>query len=150
MAKASRFIAPNLSNATPASILDEMGRLSIMENTIKKLRAYYKQAYFARTGIDPEKFTYNDKPFPTLEGVVQQGETFIATTTASFPSRVSTELLKENYPDVAAACLVDGKQLTTRFSLREGVVNPVVNDLLEQMKKELDLDQESNSNPRNL
>ena len=139
---AKRFVAPNLDNATPMSILDEMGRLSIMENQIKKLRAYYKEAYYARIGIrkEPDGFMLDDHTFPEIDGVVKQGETFIATTTISHPQRVSTELVKEKYPDVAAECTIDSDQLTTRFSLREGVVNPTVNDLLEQMKKELDLE----------
>lgn len=132
MAK-SRFVAPNLANATPGSILDEMGRLSIMEGQVKKLRAFYKEAYYARTGISIDTVD-------ALNGTVNEGETFVATTTKSSPERVSTTLIKEKYPEIAAECLVSAPQLTTRFSLKEGVVNPVVNDLLEQMKKELDLD----------
>lgn len=144
---AKKFVAPDLSNATPTSILDEMGALSIMENQIKKLRAFYKEAYYARVGIKASKdgifLETEDKgtiSFPEVDGFIKEGETFTATTTRSHPERISTELLKEKYPTQAFECTIQGDQLTTRFTLREGVVNPVVNDLLEQMKKELDLD----------
>lgn len=142
MAKASKFVAPDLSNATPSMLLDEMGKLSVMEGQIKKLRAFYKEAYYARMGIklDGQIPLYGDDLFPQVEGVTSEGELFKATTTVSFPSRVSTTLLKEKYPDIAAECTVEGAQFTTRFSLLEGACNPVVNDLLEQMRKELDLD----------
>lgn len=144
MAKNSRFVAPDLSNATPTMLLDEMGKLSLMESQIKKLRAFYKEAYYARTGIRFDEasqgYEYEGKPFPTIAPVVNQGEIFQASTSISFPERVSTSLLKEKYPDIAAECTVESVQLTTRFTLLEGVVNPVVNDLLEQMKQELDLD----------
>lgn len=131
---AKKFIAPNLDNATPTSILDEMGTLSLMESQIKKLRGFYKEAYYARTGIK-----LDDPNFPA-EGITKEGEIFIATTTKTSPERVSTTLVREKYPEVANECTVSLPQLTTRFVLREGVTNPVVNDLLEQLKKELDLD----------
>lgn len=148
---ASKFVAPDLSNATPTSLLDEMGKLSLMESQIKKLRAVYKEAYYARVGIRQEKdggFTYqpdwqNDpevmpEPFPQT-GVVKTGETFIATTTITWPERFDQKGFAEAHPEEFAAWKKAKAQLTTRFSLAEGVTNPVVNDLLEQMKKELDL-----------
>lgn len=130
---AKKFVAPDLSNATPTMLLDEMGKLSIMENQIKKLRAVYKQAYYARQGIDVDQFANGQE-------VAYQGEVFVATTTRSDPVRIDSTELKEKYPEVAAECSHSNPQLTTRFALKEGVVNPIVNDLLEQMKKELDLD----------
>lgn len=132
----AKFVAPNLDNATPTSLLDEMGRLSIMEGQIKKLRAVYKVAYYARTGIDVD-----DENFP-LEGIVNMGETFIATTTRSEPERFNQQDFKTDHPETFKSYLYSKPQLTTRFGLKEGVVNPVVNDLLEQMKQELGLDQE--------
>lgn len=140
---ASKFVAPNLDNATPTMILDEMGKLSIMEGQIKKLRAFYKEAYYARMGICESLdggYIYDDKPFPTLEGVVKDGETFIATTTISFPERFDQKTFAEAEPALFAEYKKSGSQLTTRFSLAAGVINPVVNDLIEQMKKELDLE----------
>jgi len=130
---AKRFVAPDLSNATPTMLLDEMGKLSILENYTKKLRAVYKEAYYARQGINLDDFA-------TGQEVAYEGETFVATTSRSDPERIDTTKLKEEYPDIAAACLSSKGQLTTRFSLKEGVTNPIVNDLLAQMKAELDLD----------
>lgn len=145
-----RFVAPDLSNATPTSLLDEMAALSMIENQAKKLRAFYKEAYYARVGIKEltngeyshealEGDAIVERPFPD-SGVTKEGENFIATTTLSRPQRISTTLLKEKHPEIAEECTVPGVQLTTRFTLREGVVNPIVNDLIAQMKKELDLD----------
>jgi hypothetical protein len=144
---AKKFVAPDLSNATPTSLLDEMGSLSLMENQIKKLRAVYKEAYYARTGIkledggNPELIDEdgNAQPFPD-EGVVKMGETFIATTTATWPERFDQKAFQDDDPKTFEKYKKAKPQLTTRFSLAEGVVNPVVNELLEQMKKELDLD----------
>ena len=130
----AKFVAPNLDNATPTSLLDEMGTLSLMESQVKKLRAFYKEAYYARTGIDVDA-----ENFP-MEGIVNIGDVFIATTTRTEPERIDQAKLKADYPDIAEECLKSTPQLTTRFSLKEGVVNPVVNDLLEQMKQELGLD----------
>lgn len=125
--------APDLSNATPEMLIDEMAKLSLMENQIKFMRNVYKTAYYARTGINVEDM---------LNGEAKQntGETFIATTVRSDPSRIDTTKLKEEYPDIAEKCLKATPQLTTRFTLKEGVVNPKVESLLETMKKELDLD----------
>jgi hypothetical protein len=130
----AKFQPPDLSNATPEMLADEMGKLSIVENYVKKLRGFYKEAYFARMGIKVED--YLNGQATTFAG----GDTFIATTTRSDPNRINQDKLKTDYPDAATACLESKPQLTTRFSLKEGVVNPVVTSLLEDMKKELDLD----------
>lgn len=130
---ANKFIAPNIENATPGFLLDEMGTLSLMESQIKKLRAFYKEAYYARTGIKVDDFADGQE-------VSNTGDIFVATTVRSDPSRIDTTKLKADYPDIAEECLKQTPQLTTRFQLKEGVVNLVVNDLIEQMKKELDLD----------
>ncbi len=135
MAKTSKFVAPNLDNATPEFLLDEMGKLSIMESQVKRLRAFYKEAYYARTGIKLDNFTLGGS-----NTEVREGDTFIATTSRSDPNRVNVSLLKEKYPEIAAEVTESKGQLTTRFSLKEGVVNPIVNDLIAQMKAELDLD----------
>jgi hypothetical protein len=145
---AKKFVAPDLSNATPTMLADEMGKLSIMESQIKKLRGVYKEAYYARIGVkgDPAEGYYytedgEEKPFPTA-GVMRQGEIFIATTGISHPEKFDQKAFAEAHPEEFAAWKRSKPQLTTRFTLNEGVTNPVVNDLLEQMKKELDLDKE--------
>lgn len=124
--------APDLSNATPEMLIDEMAKLSIMENHIKFMRGVYKTAYYARAGINVEEMLNGE----TKDG---KGEMFAATTTRSDPNRVDTTLLKEEYPDVAEKVTRSKPQLTTRFTLKEGVTNPKVESLLEQMKMELDL-----------
>lgn len=134
MAKSSKWVAPDLSNVTPSMLADEMGKLSIMESAIKKQRAFYKEAFYARTGIKLDDMA-NGEVITT-----DTGELFIADTSRSDPSRVNVTLLKEKYPDIAAEVTEQKGQLTTRFRLKEGVVNPIVNDLINQMKAELDLD----------
>lgn len=142
MAK-SQFVAPNLDNATPTMILDEMGKLSIMEGQIKKLRAFYKEAYYARMGIEETidgGYMHDDAPITVLKPVVKSGETFIATTSISYPERFDQTAFAIDHADLFAAYKKSKAQLTTRFALAAGVINPVVNDLIEQMKKELDLE----------
>lgn len=132
---AKRFIAPDLSNATPSMLLDEMGKLSMVENATKKLRAFYKEAYYARTGIRIEEMELGDQG-----ARVNDGEIFRATTTRTMPMRLDQTRLKEEKPDIYNEYLKQGDQLTTRFELKEGVENPIVNDLMNQIKAELDLD----------
>lgn len=148
---AKRFVAPNLDNATPTSLLDEMGKLSLMENQIKKLRAYYKEAYYARSGIrmtidgdyehselgQDQNIVYKSIP---ETGVIKEGEMFIAITKRSEPSRFDQTAFAEYDSETFEKFKRAKPQLTTKFELRAGVINPVVNDLIEQMKKELDLE----------
>jgi hypothetical protein len=130
-----KFIAPDLSNATPTMLLDEMGKLSVMENQIKKLRAVYKEAFYARAGINKEEMEVGDPG-----AIINEGEIFKATTIRTMPKRFDSTALKETNPEVWEAFTKEGDQLTTRFVLKEGVENVEVNSLLEQMKRELDLD----------
>lgn len=128
-----KFQAPDLSNATPTMLVDEMAKLSLIENYAKALRKFYREALYARVG-------YKVEDFANGETRDYSGEKFTATTTRSDPERLSSTLVKERYPEVAAECSVSAGQLTTRFSLNGGVTNPIVSDLLALMKKELDLD----------
>lgn len=131
---ASKFTPPDLSNATPEFLADEIGKLSLVENYVKKLRKVYREALYAKLDYVPEEFLNGEQR-------MQQGDTtFMLVTSRSDPQRIDVEKLKAEYPDVAEKCSVSKPQLTSRPSLKEGVVNPIVNDLLEQMKKELDLD----------
>lgn len=125
--------APDLSNATPEFLVDEMAKLSLIENQAKFLRKVYKEAFLARTGIDVEEMINGEQK-------QNSGEMFIGTTTRSDPQRVNVSKLQAEEPDIAEKYLESKPQLTTRFSLKEGVENPKVESLLEAMKKELDLD----------
>lgn len=129
----SKFVVPNIGQMTPEGIIDEMAKLSIIENQAKKLRKFYREALYARA-------EYKVDDFANGEGRDLTGDTFVATTSRSDPARVNTTRLKEEYPEIAAAVTESNGQLTTRFSLKPGVTNPVVDDLLKQMKQELDLD----------
>jgi len=129
----AKFQAPDLSNATPEFLCDEMGKLSVVENYVKKLRGVYKEAFLARIGIKADEMLNG-------QTIDNSGEVFHAMTTRSDPVRIDQEKLKGEYPDVYIACLKSKPQLITRFSLKEGATNPIVNDLLTQMKQELDLD----------
>lgn len=125
-------LTPDLSNATPEFLVDEMGKLSMIENYAKRMRAFYKEALYARAGIDPDKI-YSD-------AIVNQGEKFIATTTQSYPTRLDQTALKSEDPETFEKFTKQGKQLTTRFTLAAGVENLIIGSLIEQIKMELDLD----------
>lgn len=131
MAK-TKFELPDMSNATPSMLIDEMGKMSMVENYAKKARAAYKETFFAMTGINPDD-VYS-------EPIVHKGETFVATVTQSYPTRLDQTKVREEHPEVYEECLKTNSQLTTRFTLAEGVDNPVVGDLIEQIKRELDLE----------
>lgn len=128
-----KFEAPNLANATPEMLVDEMGKLSMVENYAKKMRAFYKEALYARKDIKVEEFLNGQE-------VQSVGETFVATTSRSDPNRVNVKRLQAEDPETAAKYTESNAQLTTRFSLKEGVVNPIVSSLMDQIKSELDLD----------
>lgn len=130
---ATKFVPPDLSNATPSMLCDEMGKLSVVENYVKKLRAVYKEAFLARTGINVDELLNG-------QSIINEGDTFVITTTRSDPERVNVKRLQEERPEIAEEFKESKPQLTSRPSLKEGVLNPIVNDLLEQMKRELDLD----------
>ena len=127
------FNAPDLTNATPTMLVDELAKLSLIENHVKKMRAFYKEALYARVGIDIDTVSFEE---PTTT----EGERFLATTTKTAPRRIDTTALKEAHPEIAEEFTKANPQLTTRFQLMEGQVSPVVNALIEQMKMELDLD----------
>ena len=131
MAKKATLI-PDLSNATPEFLVDEMGKLSMIENYAKKQKAFYKEALFAMMKIDPELVV--NVPY------VQAGETFIATITQSYPTRLDQTAFKDAEPETFDKYVKQGQQLTTRFNLAAGVDNPIIGSLIEQIKMELDLD----------
>jgi hypothetical protein len=134
VAPKTKFEAPNLENATPEMLIDEMGKLSVVEGYVKKLRAYYKEAYYARKEITPEKLASGE----AIAGV--GGDLFDCTTSRSDPNRFDQTAFGRDYPALVEQYKTSKPQLTTRFTLKEGVANPLVEDLLTQMKRELDLE----------
>lgn len=129
----AKFEAPDLSNATPEFLVDEMAKLSLVENYAKKMRAFYKEALYARANIVKEALDVGVTTTTT-------GEKFYADTVRTCPMRMDTTALKDDKPEIYEQYLKEGDQLTTRFRLKEGVENPIVNDLINQIKAELDLD----------
>lgn len=128
---AKKFEYPNLENATPEMLADEMGKYSMMESYVKKMRAYYKEAYYAKMGIDPKA--------EMTGAITMSGDTFVAETSQHASSIVDQEKVKL-VDDWFAKFGKTNLVTTTRFTLKQGVDNPVVNDLVDQLKKELDLD----------
>lgn len=133
MAPKTKFEPPNLENATPEMLIDEMGKLSIVESYVKKLRGYYKQAYYARQGIILDDMANGE----LKEG---QGDLFVASTTRSDPERFDQTRFAADHPKLFEEYKVEKGQLTTRFTLKEGANKPFAQDLLELMKQELDLE----------
>jgi hypothetical protein len=130
----TKFTPPDLSNATVPMLVDEMAKLAAVEAYVKKLRGIYKEAYYARADIKMDEMASQ------LDPVVNEGELFVASTAYSSPSRIKADLVRELLsPDDLAKVTENGEQLTTRFALKQGVENPVVNELFESLKKELDL-----------
>jgi hypothetical protein len=128
---AKKFEYPNLENATPEMLIDEMGKLSVMESYVKKMRAYYKEAYYSKMGIDPKA------PLENL--VTQSGELFIGET-SQYPAQIVDQEKVKMIDDWFTKFGKTNTITVTRFTLNPGVVNPMVNDLIDQLKKELDLD----------
>lgn len=122
---ASKYTMPNLDNATPQYIIDESAKLSIIENYAKKLRAFYKEALNARKGEDAHS---------TLDG-----ETFTAVFSTVSTTRLDQALLKEKYPDIFAECSTESSYPRLTFKLKDGVVNPHMDELMKELYRELDL-----------
>lgn len=133
MAPRTKFEPPNLENATPEMLIDEMGKLSVLESYVKKLRGYYKEAYYARKEIICDNMVNG-------EAIAGQGDLFICATTRSDPERFDQTSFAADHPKLFEEYKVSKGQLTTRFSLKEGAEKPLVEDLLAQMKRELDLE----------
>jgi hypothetical protein len=130
---ASKYKMPDLRNATDAFIVDELAKLSIVENYAKKLRAYYKETLYSRRGINP--LAENIATTDTI------GEMFVATTKQYPSTRVSADKVKEAHPDDWETLYgTTINILTTTFALKAGVDNPDMNALLEEIKRELELD----------
>jgi hypothetical protein len=128
---AKKFEAPNLANATPQFLVDEMGKLSIAENYAKKMRKFYKEALFARVGIDA-----------SAEVAPQQhtGERYIASVQQSNTRRLNQQLLQEKYPEIFEECKTDSRVTTTRFSGVPGTQQDEAIKVLEAIYAELGLD----------
>jgi len=131
MAPRTKFEAPNLSNATDSFLADELGKLSIIENYAKKLRGFYKDALYARKGIN------------TLEAVAPveiPGEIFVIQVSQYPSSRLDTTAFKEDHPELYEKYLKKTDITRSLPLLKQGATNPIVGALIDQLKAELNLD----------
>lgn len=124
---------PDLSNATQEMLIDELGKMSLVENEAKALRKYYKEALCAKLGIDPSK---------DILPVVVPGDTIFDMDISQYPSsRLDQAKIKETFDqDWIDKYSKNGIVTTFRPKLKDGVNKPIVNELIDRMKQELDLE----------
>lgn len=128
----SKFQAPDLANATPEFLVDEMGKLSVAMNHAKKMREFYKTALFAKLNIDPKA---------KLEEQFHAGEVFIAKVGQSATTRLNQTRIKETQAPEWIAEMSDTTDVTrTTFTLAPGAQKPAANELLNQILREMDLE----------
>lgn len=133
MAAREKLAMPDLSNATDGFIVDEMGKLAVMESRVKALRKYYREALLARLKIPAEG---------EIVPLQVSGETtFVGNVSRNESTRLDQTAIKEEFDqDWIDAHSKTSEVTTVRFALKEGAVNPAVTDLLTQMMRELDLE----------
>jgi hypothetical protein len=131
---ASKYKMPDLTNATPAGIIDELGKLSIVENYAKKLRAFYKEAFYARTGINP---------LESGQAQVVEGEIFNMNVSQYETTQLNQDKLKAEFPEAYEACLRHPTITTLRPTVKDAALNPDMDDLIKQIYAELDLGEPS-------
>jgi hypothetical protein len=83
MSKRRKFKMPDLSNATPTFLVDELGKLREQASDLKKLEGVYKQALMARL---------NGKQ-------VVEGEEFVAMISSEKRTSLDTSKIKEEMDD---------------------------------------------------
>ena len=127
---ASKFQPPNLENATPEFVLDQMGKLSIAENYAKKLRKYYREWLITKLGLNPEALGTTE---------LQGEDMFNATFSVGDQNRFSQTAFKEAHPDLYEEFKRDLRVATVRFSAKDGKIEPKASAILEELYAELDL-----------
>lgn len=119
---ARKFNLPDLSNATPSMLIDEIGKMSAMSNYLKKSIDVYKEALYARTG----------KTEQHIEGERYQGEIKKSQRVAVDQTAVKEKYPMENFPELYST--------TEVFSLRcSSPQDPELDAWLKQLREELDL-----------
>lgn len=78
-----KFQLPDLSNATPQMLIDELGKMSAMSNYLKKSIDVHKEALYARVGKKEQQI---------------QGERYSATISPGGSTIVNQEYVKEQHP----------------------------------------------------
>lgn len=138
--RAPKFEAPNLANATPEMLVDELAKLSLIENYAKKMRGTYKQALFGRLNFD------TSKSLSTQEVKVRnEGEKFVGIIEQYGQDRFSTTAFKADHPELYAQYCQSSTITKLTFDLKEGVdkpTNPEIQKLMDELRSELGLDEE--------
>lgn len=116
MAKVA-FKPPNLSNSTPAMIVDELGKIKVIEGQLKKLKEFYKEALKAR--LDPGQNTI-------------EGEAFISSITTADRTALDQEKAKAILESIGklAECMSTTEVDTLRTDSKVGGKAIAVKDIL--------------------
>ena len=125
-----RFKIPE--NATPEFLIDEMARLSIVVNYAKKQRKMFREALFARVGVNPE----HNVPVQS-----HLGETYVMNITQSPTSRFNTSKFKDDHPDLYNEYLTTSNITYARPQPQPGKLKDDAEDLVLKLYAELGLDE---------
>jgi hypothetical protein len=139
--RAPKFQAPNLENATPSMLIDELAKLSIIQNYAKKLRDVYKTALFARLNFDPKKPLKGQLEL-NVEDLkhAEKGEKFIGTIEQYGQDRFDTAAFKADHPDLYAKYCKASTITKVTYDLNAPNVFPELAKLMAEIKAELDLE----------
>lgn len=117
--------------ATVEYLVDESARMSIIENYAKKARKMLRERLFAAQGINPE-----------VEVKTQSimGETFVGNVEQYSQSRLDTERLKNEEPEIYAKYLKSSNITKMTFAVVNVTVNEGYDKLMRNLRDELGLD----------
>jgi hypothetical protein len=122
--------------ATPEFLIDELGRMSVAENYLKKKRKMYRAALLAKLDINEDE-AKTRKIEPSFH---EGGELFDIQIDPSESSRLDITRLKEEKPDIYTEYLKDSLGIRALMKLKQGVINPKAEAILEELYMELDLE----------
>jgi hypothetical protein len=121
----------NFDNMTPEGIVDELGKLSIVENFAKKERKILREVLFAKLGVDPA----------TIKQQIVNGENFFADIQNTPVTRLDQTAFREAEPETFAKYQKTGDVLYVRPKIKEGTLKPEAQKLANQILAELDMEE---------
>jgi hypothetical protein len=123
---AKKYELPDLSNATPTSLIDEIGKLSTMQSYIAKSLKVHKETLYT-------KFGGKDKIDAPIDG-----DTFVGNIGCHEATRVNQDYVKQMLPiDKHPEYYTTTPVYTLRTSNK---TNPELDKWIASLKAELDLD----------
>lgn len=131
----AKYRVPDLSNATPASLVNEIAKLRTMQNYIKAMEKVHKEALFNLIGGKDALLADDGKLAHTLKW---DTEFCLASFDVTSPQRLDVTSLKNTRPEIYEAFLVSRPQITMRTPLKGS--HEDVYDWVQSLVKELDLD----------